>query len=79
MPKGKLRIKKTDGKKFKVSAAVHDMKLGTAKPLPGDEVLCEVTYSNIQQVADVIGAMKDYKGDELDEPAVEGETAKKGK
>lgn len=67
MPKGKLRIAKADGKKFLVSAAVHEMKVGSSKVLPGDLVLTEVTYSNIQQVADVILAMPGYKGNELDE------------
>lgn len=70
MPKGKLRIKKSDGKKFKTAAGIFDLKVGAAKPV-GDEVITEVTYSSIQQIADVFTKMPDLKGDELDEPKEE--------
>ena len=66
MPKGKLRVKKSDGKKFKTAAGIFDLKIGSTKPV-GDEVITEVTYSSIQQIADVYSKMPDLKGDELDE------------
>lgn len=66
MPKAKLRVAKSDGKKFKTAAGIYDVKIGSAKPV-GDEVITEITYSNIQQVYDLRGAMPGLKGDELDE------------
>ena len=70
MPKGKLKIAKSDAKKFKVSADVNGLKVGVTKLLPGDILLTEVQYSNIQQIADTMAQMSSFTGKELDaEPA----------
>lgn len=66
MPKAKLKIKKSEGKKFKTSAMLNGLTVGAAKPV-GDIILTEVTYSNIQQVYDTAIQQPDLKGDELDE------------